>query len=125
MNTPEWMQIGLNILGFLALCLLLPQAIGLLLLHRSWNRHWTSKIAVVFVPAVLFFIASVVYWNITAIRMRGAGEYPCSLFGMLAWMTTWIGSALNIVVSLAILISLGVRRRRNRLSGDSRLLTSG
>ncbi len=112
MISPEWMQVGINVGTFVLLLFLLPQAVGLVLLHRWWNRGWKVRIVVALLPAVLCFVISLAYWNVTAARITEAGRYPCGLLGAAAWWTTQMASLLNVAVGFAVLLVMIARRRR-------------
>ena len=112
MSWPEWIQVWTRVGTFVLLVFLVPQAIGLALLHRSWTRGWPVRIGVALVPAVSCFITSFVYWNVAADRIKEAGDYPCGMFGAAALWATLTAAALNVVVGLGIMLVLFARRRR-------------
>ena len=112
MTWPEWMQVVIRVGTFVLLMFLVPQAIGLGLLHRFWSRGWPVRIALALVPAVSCFITSLIYWNVWADRMEKAGDYPCGMFGAAAVWSTLTTVALNVPLGLCMMMVMFAQRRR-------------
>jgi hypothetical protein len=111
MTTPEWIQAGFRVGSFVVLLILLPQAVGFVLLRRWWTRGWTVRIIVAFLPLVVSFLISLVYWNVVATRISEAGGYACGMLGGVAWWTTQMVLVLNLAIGFAVLLLMRVRRR--------------
>jgi hypothetical protein len=89
---------------------IIPQVLGAIVLSRA-SRGWFRTFAGILVPAVTFFLISATFFRTQAAQMRSEGVYVCGMFGAMAFITTFGGSLVHLVISALWVGSEAVLRR--------------
>ena len=117
--TSEAVEEVVRISAFVAIGLLLPQAVGYAAYRWSWSKALGFKVLSCLVAPLVYCMSANLYWEHEAAVVRSEGHRVCGAMGMLMGITMTFGTLFHFAAGMIFLLVLRwLWKRRARLAAD-------